>query len=217
MKTKLLPLICLGLIPACSSYSASEPSFAPAPMVARTAPAASERKIQTTATMSLKAGDVEETAKQAKAIISEHKGILSTSSITDQNFRSNIKVPANRLEPLMGSLAKLGKVTRKEVQTTDITDNYFDLEAALINKRALRDRLRLLLEQTKEVEGLLKVEEQLARVQTELDQMESRIKRMRAQVAHSTLNFSIERQKIINPFGALSKGTKWAFGKVSFF
>ena len=186
-------------------------------MIARTSQAASERKIQTTATMSLKAGDVEEAAKQAKAIISEHKGILSTSSITDQNFRSNIKVPADRLEPLMGSLAKLGKVTRKEVQTTDITDNYFDLEAALMNKRALRDRLRLLLEQTKEVEGLLKVEEQLARVQTELDQMESRIKRMRAQVAHSTLNFSIERQKIINPFGVLSKGTKWAFGKVSFF
>jgi hypothetical protein len=54
----------------------------------------------------------------------------------------------------------------------------------LKNKTALRDRLRALLAQAKDVKDILSVEEQLTRLQTEIDAMESWLKSIRSRVAH---------------------------------
>ena len=114
----------------------------------------------------------------------------------------------------MTSLTTIGKVTHQRITIDDVTEQYLDLQAALKNKRVLRDRLRNLLKQTKNVGELLKVEEQLARAQTELDQMEARLTQMRSQVAHSTLTLSIERNRIPGPIGAVTTGTGWVFKKL---
>ena len=114
----------------------------------------------------------------------------------------------------MESLESVGKVTSSRVNMTDITAAYLDLDAALKNKRALRDRLRSLLSRATKIEDTLKIEKELSRVQTELDQMEARMKYMRSKVAHSTLDLSITRDRIPGPLGAVKDGTGWVFGKL---
>jgi len=164
--------------------------------------------------MNLRALSLKESSDQSLALVTRYRGTVTSSSLTKDDFDATIRVPSASLESLMESLTEVGHVTRKRVSMDDITGQYLDLEAALANKRVLRDRLRNLLSQTKDVEELLKVEEQLARVQTELDQMEARIKLMRSQVALSTLNLSIERKRVPGPIGAVTSGTGWFVKKM---
>ena len=44
--------------------------------------------------------------------------------------------------------------------------------------------------------------------------MEARMKYMRSKVAHSTLDLSINRDRIPGPLGAVKDGTGWVFGKL---
>ena len=164
--------------------------------------------------MNLKALSRKESSQKSIQLVTQHQGSITSSALTQNEFDATIRIPSQSLEPLMTSLTPIGKVTHQRITIDDVTEQYLDLQAALKNKRVLRDRLRNLLKQTKNVGELLKVEEQLARAQTELDQMEARLTQMRSQVAHSTLTLSIERNRIPGPIGAVTTGTGWVFKKL---
>jgi hypothetical protein len=210
------PLLILLLVPfftSCSSRFASAAAPAPASLMSPESPGHT-RKIKKTGSMNLRAISLKESSAKSLALVTKYRGTVTSSSLTKDDFDATIRVPSASLESLMDSLTEVGHVTRKRVSMDDITEQYLDLEAALKNKRVLRDRLRNMLNQTKNVDELLKVEEQLARVQTELDQMEARLKLMQSQVALSTLSLSIERKRIPGPVGAVTSGTGWFFKKL---
>jgi hypothetical protein len=214
MKPVLISLLLAILLPSCT------PSFgeASAPLSSNSysaeSKAAPARKIRKDGRMTMKARALEESAQQCVALVSTHHGTLSNATLTEDDYDATIRVPAKSLEPLMDALSGLGKVTYRKVSMDDVTDQYYDLEAELKNKRALRDRLRELVAKANTIKDTLKVEEELSRVQTELDQLEGRMKLLRSQVAMSTLNLNLARQKTPGPLGAAAKGTAWAVKKL---
>ena len=175
---------------------------------------ASGRQIQRNGTMSIKSHSLKKSSEKSIALAAQHKALITSSSLTEDRYQASIRVPAPSLPALMDSLGTVGKVTSKRIAMSDVTEAYLDLQAALKNKRALRDRLRALLSRANKVEDILKIEKELSRVQTELDQMEIRMKSMQSKVAHSTLNLSIKRDRIPGPLGAVKDSTNWAFGKL---
>jgi len=164
--------------------------------------------------MNLKSRSLKSASEKSIALSTKHHALVTSSNLTDDDFNATIRVPSPNLTPLMTSLESVGKVTYSRVDMDDITDSYFDLQAKLKNKRALRDRLRTLLSRATKIEDTLKIEKELSRVQTELDKMEARMKSMQSKVAHSTLSLSIERQRIPGPLGLLTNSTGWIFGKL---
>jgi len=202
-------LLAAAAITSCSSLMPGD-SYAPAP-----ASPSSERQIQRSASMGLKSRSLKTSSEKSVALASQHKALVTSSSLTEDRYDATLRVPAVALSPLMESLNSVGKVTHQRVDMSDVTEAYLDLQAALKNKRALRDRLRSLLNRATKIEDILKIEKELSRVQTELDQMEARMKSMSSKVAHSTLNLSIKRDRIPGPLGAVKKGTGWFFGKLN--
>ena len=95
-----------------------------------------------------------------------------------------------------------------------MTEQLADTEAALENARALRNRLRSLLDRATKVEEILKIETELSRVQTRIDQMEGQIKRLRSQVALSSITAALEKRRVLGPVGYALKGTFWALRKL---
>jgi len=164
--------------------------------------------------MSIKSRSLKQSSEKSLALAAQHRALVTSSNLTEDRFHASIRVPAPSLFSLMDSLGTVGKVTSKRVGMSDVTEAYLDLQAALKNKRALRDRLRSLLDRATKVEDILKIEKELNRVQTELDQMEARMKTMQSKVAHSTLELSIKRARIPGPLGAVKDGTSWAVGKL---
>jgi len=98
-----------------------------------------------------------------------------------------IRVPPERLDALMDSVAALGDVESRSVGVEDVTERVIDAEARLNSLRASRDRLRQLLERAGTVQDVIAVERELARVQGEIESLEARLTALRSQVALSEL------------------------------
>ena len=209
MKTLIIISGAAILFSSCSSTFSSAKAMAPTADY-------SKRQIQRSGTITMKSRSLKSSSEKSIALITHHQAIITSSSLTDDRYKATIRVPANSLSSLMQSLKSVGKVTSSQISMDDVTDAYLDLEAALKNKRALRDRLRALLSQATKVEDILKIEQELSRVQTDLDQMDTRMKSMRLKVAKSTLNLSIIRQRIPGPIGIFSKSGGWIFDKLNY-
>lgn len=206
MRLLLLPLVAVALT-SCGSFNSpgASPSYSPE---------STERQIQRSGSMGLKSRSLKVSSAKTVAIATKYRALITSSSLRKDDYRATLRVPSPSLPSLMESLETVGKVTYKNVEMTDVTEAYLDLQAELKNKRALRDRLRALLSKATKVEDILKIEKELSRVQTDLDRMEARMKSVSSKVSHSTLNLSIERERIPGPIGVVTKSTGWLFGKL---
>ncbi|MFK7910181.1 MAG: DUF4349 domain-containing protein [Akkermansiaceae bacterium] len=209
-------IIILSLLPSCNSYLAA-PSPVAVPTMMASARSADSRVLIKTGTIRIEVNDVENSTQLAKKIVKKHKGYLENISTSDDDHayaRLKLRIPKNQLSPAMDELASLGKVTSRDVEIEDVTDEWIDLQAKLKNLRALRDRLRVLLRQAKNVKETLEVEKELTRVQSELDSLEGRIKAMGKHVTYSKLSLTIRQKTIPGPIGALGKGAWWGVKKL---
>ena len=206
MRLLLLPLAAFTLT-SCGSFNS--PGASPSYNSEST-----DRQIQRSGSMGLKSRSLKVSSAKTVAIATKYRALITSSSLRKDDYRATLRVPSPSLPSLMESLETVGKVTYKNVEMTDVTEAYLDLQAELKNKRALRDRLRALLSKATKVEDILKIEKELSRVQTDLDRMEARMKSVSSKVSHSTLNLSIKRERLPGPIGAVTKSTGWLFGKL---
>jgi len=117
-----------------------------------------------------------------------------------------IRVPPDRLDALMDSVAALGDVEHRSVGVEDVTERVIDAEARLNSLRASRDRLRQLLERAGTVQDVIAVERELARVQGEIESLEARLAALRGQVALSELSVTLRQRPVLGPLGLLAAG-----------
>ena len=117
-----------------------------------------------------------------------------------------IRVPPDRLDALMDSVAALGDVESRSVGVEDVTERVIDAEARLNSLRASRDRLRQLLERAGTVQDVIAVERELARVQGEIESLEARLTALRGQVVLSELSVTLRQRPVLGPLGLLAAG-----------
>jgi len=160
-------------------------------------------------------------ADEAVRITERAGGYVHESNIEkDGRGKFELHVPAAQLDAVLDQLSKLGEEKSRHVSTEDVTDRVTDLDAELANKRALRDRLRVLLARAKDVKDVLAVENELTRVQTDIDSLEGRLKKIRQDVAFSSIGLTLrppapkKQSRILGPLGYLYVGTKWFITKL---
>lgn len=86
-----------------------------------------------------------------------------------------------------------GKLTSNTVNAEDLTRYIIDLDARLEAKITLRDRIRILLENSEgSLSDILAAERALADVQGEIDSMTAQLNAAKARIAMSTLNISYQ-------------------------
>ena len=103
---------------------------------------------------------------------------------------------------------------QRYVASEDVTEKYIDTEARLKNAVALRDRLKALLNQAKDVKDVLEIEKELARVQGDIDSMEGRLKKLKEQVDYAVVDLTLNRRKILGPLGYIVYGVAWVIQKL---
>ena len=105
-------------------------------------------------------------------------------------------------------------MTYRDLSSTDVTEEYVDIEARRTNLLALRDRLRALLDRATEVKDVVAIETELNRVQSELDSLDARMKALKGQVDYATLSVHLTRKPILGPLGYAAKGIWWVIEKL---
>lgn len=174
------------------------------------------RKIIKNGNVSLKAADVQ-TKMQEITVLAEQSGGYVESSYVDnivqpipmeanQNAKvavetttmianMTIKVPAEKFEGSFQTIIGMGKLVNQSSNSNDITSQYKDIEARVVNLKVQEKHLQEIMTKATNVEDTLKVEVELNRVRTEIDILTGNLKNWDQLVEYSTIYINMTEVK----------------------
>lgn len=121
----------------------------------------------------------------------------------------DIRVPADEFDALVKYVCTLGELQGSSRNAEDVSEEYYDAESRLKNKKVEEERLvDLLRRDTGKLTDIITVEHELTRVREEAEVIEGRIRFLSNQVALSTLTVTIREVKNFSPEGPPSLGVR---------
>lgn len=197
---------------ACGGGYSRLPEAAPSPAGAVKLAATQQRKLRRNASLEMEVGDedaIPTTLKRIEALAKENGGY--TAGSTHRSI--TIKVPTERTEAVMDTIAGLGEITKRRLSVQDVTARFVDMELRIKNLRALRDRMQALLDKAEQVKDLLAIEKELGRITGELEAMEGQLRLLQSQTALGTIRVRVTERVSPGPLGwipyGLYLGVKW--------
>ncbi|MEG4587279.1 DUF4349 domain-containing protein [Microcoleus sp. MOSTC5] len=109
-----------------------------------------------------------------------------------QTASVEIRVPQERLETTLDTLAKLGTVENRALTAEDVTDQLVDNEARLRNLRKSEEMVLKIMERSGSVGDVLKAAQELSNIRESIERIDAQLKSLRNQVAYSTISLTLE-------------------------
>jgi hypothetical protein len=154
-----------------------------------------DKKIIKTASLKLEVKDfknyndnIHKTVKQFGGYIAQEEQNLS-----DQKSETviAIKVPVEQFENMMNQLpAGDNKVLERKINTEDVTGEVVDTRSRLEAKKQMRLKYLEFLKQSKNMEEVLQVQDEVNRIQEEIESAAGRVDFLSHQSAYSTINLT---------------------------
>ena len=164
------------------------------------------RKIIYDAQVDLVVENVNPIAKKLTSLVQEARGYVADENTvgspgSQRSMRWKIRVPVDQFESFVQNVVALGELERTTRTSQDVTEQYYDIEARIKNKKAEEKTLtKILEERTGKLEEVLKVEVELSRVRGEIEQLEGRIRVLENLSSLATLTLNVrEREKFEPP------------------
>ncbi len=154
-----------------------------------------DSKIIKTATLKLEIKDfkkyndyVHNAVKQYGAYVAQEEQNLSDEK---SETTITIKVPVAQFEPMMNKLpADDSKVIEKKISTEDVTGEVVDTKSRLEAKKQMRLKYLEFLKQSKNMEEVLQVQNEINAIQEQIESAAGRVAFLSNQSAMSTINLS---------------------------
>jgi hypothetical protein len=160
------------------------------------------RKIIRSADVQLIVQDFDQAEQELRQLIARQPGSYvaqaesSGSAGAPRSGRWKIRLPVDSLDAFLAAVVKLGIPERNSVDSKDVTEEYYDLEARTKNKKAEEERLlRHLDKSTAKLEDILQVERELTRVRGEIEQQEGRLRLLANLTALTTVTVMMREVK----------------------
>jgi hypothetical protein len=120
---------------------------------------------------------------------------LNAPSGAGRVLTATLRVPADRMDPALVELRKLGRVEQESQTGEEVTRQYVDLVARLGNARNTEQRLiEVLRQRTGRVADILAVEQEIVRVRGEIERMEAQRKGLETQVSFATVQLHLQEE-----------------------
>jgi hypothetical protein len=137
------------------------------------------------------------------------KAEISGSAGTPRRGTWKVRIPVTSFDSFMEQLAGLGVPERNVIDSRDVTEEYYDVEARLRNKKTEEARLVKHLEtSTGKLEEILKVEHEISRVRGDIEQMEGRLRMIDNLATLTTVNVTMQEIKNYVPAQAPTFSTR---------
>ncbi|HET8943679.1 MAG TPA: DUF4349 domain-containing protein [Dehalococcoidia bacterium] len=150
-------------------------------------PSVSERKIVRNSTIDIAVENISDAVRKVDEIASAAQGYTSASTVeagsdpsdgdeSDDTASVTIRVPASSYPSVMNQLRDIAKrVLSENSQSSEVTDEYTDLQARLRNLTATENSYIELLSKAQNVTDILAIQEKLDPVRGEIEQVQGRI------------------------------------------
>ncbi len=107
------------------------------------------------------------------------------------NYELTIRVPAVYYDTLYQAMVGVvKKIDKKYSQVQDVTEQYYDLETRIKNKKVLETRYLKLLDRASEIKDILEVEKKISDVRVEVEKMEGKLRYLKKKIGFSTIQLS---------------------------
>ena len=148
-----------------------------------------ERKLTKNGMLRFETSDAQKTRAAIQKAITEAKGYVASDSKDEEEGRQTstvtLRVP----------------IDYKNIEVSDVTQEYIDLDARLKTKKDLEARYQELLKRANSVDEVLKVEAQISSLRAEIESAEGQMRYLKNQVALSTLTVSFYEKTVAAGFG----------------
>jgi hypothetical protein len=176
--------------PAAAARAAMAPGKAPADKAAADLPAGGEatkaatagRKIIYNARVELVTEDLAGLEGRLRRLVEVSKGYYADSQVSGKTGAQRdatwkVRVPVEAYDSFLEGVKSLGELVSVRADSQDVSEEYYDVEARIKNKKIEEERLvKLLAEATGKLEEVLKVERELSRVREEIERFEGRLR-----------------------------------------
>ncbi|MCD8042843.1 MAG: DUF4349 domain-containing protein [Tannerellaceae bacterium] len=223
MSTRLFTFIIIVFITACADnnpeYAASysydigmeeamreQPSAAESPEI----PEINEqtidiqKKIIKEGEIRMEVGTLATAKKSIDVLVSQYKAYYSKEDFHDSNYESVyslvVRIPNNSYENFISALeAGNGKITYKNIEARDVTEQYLDINTRLENKRTYVKHYRNILQRATTIKEILEVEQYIRKLEEEIESAEGRLRYLADRATYSTLTLIVTQQKQYTP------------------
>lgn len=172
-----------------ASKSLSDAAAAPSTGGGDTAPdlgSTVDRKIIFNSTLALGVDDVGAAFSEATRLARVNGGYIEQSNFANAADNGSdsrgsatltIRVPADRYDDLLASLRTMpgAKVQREGAKSSEVTEQYIDLQSRLRNLQSTEAQYLKLLDQTKSINDILTVNDRLNSVRAQIEQIQGRV------------------------------------------
>jgi hypothetical protein len=176
----------------------------------------SDRKIIYNGALTVSVEDFSRAEEALGRLVKEQGGYVINSEVTGspgapRSGQWKVRVPVERFDAFREAVARLGEVERNTTDSQDVTDEYYDLEARIKNKKVEETRLLQHLEKsTGKLEEILAVEKELSRVRGEVEQMQGRLQMLAKLTAMTTVTVTLHERRTYTSPEAPAFGTSIA-------
>jgi hypothetical protein len=204
---------------AAEAPPAQEPAGQPRPAGA---PAAEEvqKKIIFTAHLDLVVQDIDKAQANLEQSLEEVKGYVAKSEIrgapgSPRDGTWTLRVPVAQFDTLRKSLIKLGIIRRNAVDSEDITDRFYDIQARLKNNQAAEERLRKLEDKAAgKTEDVLAILREQNNLRGTIEGQQNQINCWNTLTRYATIELHLKEDRDYMPpshpgFGSSISGTFW--------
>ncbi len=166
---------------------------------------AQPRLIIRTADMSIIVTDTEQAMTGIAQMAEDNDGWVVSSNVfqydeTAKTGNMTVRIPAAGFQSFIDAVQLMSvEVTRISTSGQDVTEEYIDLSARLENLEATADRVRAFLDETKNVEEALAVNQELSRLEGEIEVLKGRIKYLEQSSAFSTVTVDLTPDILSQP------------------
>jgi hypothetical protein len=164
------------------------------------------RKIIYDAQVDLVVDGVDPIARKVATLVQGARGYIAEQNVAGspgslRSMRWRIRVPVEQFDSFVESIVSLGELERNNRTSQDVSEQYYDIEARIKNKRVEEQTLnKILQERSGKLEDVLKIEIELSRVRGEIEQLEGKIRVLQNLSSLATLTLNVrERDKYAPP------------------
>lgn len=164
-----------------------------------------ERLIIRTGNLSLVVTDTEEALAQIAEMVEANGGWVVSSSLYQYSESAKIgditvRVPSAGYNSAMEAIKGMAlEVTNESSSGQDVTDEYVDLSSRLANLEATANRVRTFLDESKNVEEALAVNQELSRLEGDIEVIKGRMQYLSQSASFSTISVHLTPDEASRP------------------
>jgi hypothetical protein len=117
-----------------------------------------------------------------------------TTTGNDSRIRTavvNFMVPAAQFDLTIDALSKVGTVQSEHITGTDVSAQYVDLRARLVNAEAQHDAMLALLKQATNINDIIAVQNQIGQITAQIEQLKGQIKYLDDNTSFSSITVTL--------------------------